>query len=89
MPGLPNYRLDTLLAHFAIPMPANRHRAGVDVTAQVFTRLIDDATGSFALGDLASQVKVAGRTAKYNVPVQSGLFDPEHTPHDHPPTDPS
>ncbi|MGV9269434.1 3'-5' exonuclease [Kitasatospora sp. NPDC003701] len=77
VPGLVNYKLDTLLAHFAIPQPADRHRAfaDVDVTAQLFQRLIALAHESGDLNDLAALVKTAGRTAKCNLPVQSGLFD--------------
>jgi DNA polymerase III subunit epsilon len=77
VPGLPNYKLDTLLAHFSIPQPADRHRAAadVDVTAQVFTRLVKAADETAQLSDLAALVKIAGRTAKCNIPVQSGLFD--------------
>lgn len=77
VPGLANYRLDTLLAHFAIPSPPDRHRApaDVDVTARVFLRLIALAHGSGQVESLAALVKIAGRTAKYNTPVQDGLFE--------------
>ncbi|WP_327587147.1 3'-5' exonuclease [Nonomuraea sp. NBC_00507] len=74
-PGLPNHKLDTLLAHFAIKLPADRHRAyaDVDVTAQVFVRLVSAADDQ--LSDLAALVKIAGRTAKCNMPAQEELFD--------------
>lgn len=77
VPGLPNHKLDTLLAHFAIKQPADRHRAyaDVDVTAQVFFRLISAADENDQLCDLAALVKIAGRTAKCNMPAQGGLFD--------------
>lgn len=77
VPGLENYKLDTLLAHFSIPHPADRHRAyaDVDVTAQVFVRLIDAADRAGDPHDLAALVKVAGRTAKANLPTQEHLFD--------------
>lgn len=77
IPGLDNYKLDTLLAHFAIPHPADRHRAAADVavTARVFTHLIDAADRDGALGELAGLIKTAGRTAKANRPVQQDLFD--------------
>lgn len=77
IPNLPNYKLDTLLAHFGIPQPPDRHRAfaDVEVTAKVFLRLISAADEDPRLGGLAALVKVAGRTAKHNLPVQSGLFD--------------
>ncbi len=79
IPGLPNYRLDTLLAHFHIKQPPDRHRApaDVDVTAQVFFRLVSAADEDPQLSDLAALVKLAGRTAKCNKPVQGGLFDIE------------
>ncbi|NKY96690.1 3'-5' exonuclease [Nocardiopsis alborubida] len=77
VPNLDNYRLDTLLTHFAIPRPADRHRAyaDVDATALVFMRLIDAADREGTIGDLAGLVKIAGRTAKANRPVQQDLFD--------------
>ncbi|WP_327591372.1 3'-5' exonuclease (plasmid) [Nonomuraea sp. NBC_00507] len=77
VPGLHNYQLDTLLAHFSIKQPADRHRAyaDVEVTAQVFIRLVSAADGNPELSDLAALVKIAGRTAKWNLPVQGGLFD--------------
>lgn len=82
VPSLPNYKLDTLLAHFSIKQPADRHRAyaDVDITAQVFFRLINAAADQ--LSDLAALVKFAGRTAKCNMtvaksnmPAQGELFD--------------
>ncbi|KQC37884.1 PolC-type DNA polymerase III [Frankia sp. ACN1ag] len=79
IPGLPNYRLDTLLAYFHIKQPPNRHRApaDVDVTAQMFFRLVSAADEDPQLSDLTALVKLAGRTAKGNRPVQGGLFDIE------------
>lgn len=77
VPGLPNYKLDTLLTHFSIQHPTDRHRAyaDVDVTAQVFFRLVSAAEQSSQLSDLAALMKIAGRTAKCNTPVQGELFD--------------
>ncbi|WP_189959090.1 3'-5' exonuclease [Streptomyces alanosinicus] len=77
IPNLPNYKLDTLLAHFGIPQPPDRHRAyaDVDVTAKVFLQLISAADNNPQFADLAALVKTAGRTAKANRPVQGGLFD--------------
>ncbi|MGW5689038.1 3'-5' exonuclease [Nonomuraea sp. NPDC003754] len=77
IPSLPSHKLDTLLAHFAIKQPADRHRAyaDVNVTAQVFFRLISAADEDPQLSDLAALVKIAGRTAKCNMPAQGGLFD--------------
>jgi DNA polymerase-3 subunit epsilon len=77
VPGLPNYKLDTLLTHFSIKHPADRHTAyaDVDVTAQVFFRLVSAADETSQLSDLAALMKIAGRTAQCNKSVQSGLFD--------------
>lgn len=76
IPGLPNYKLDTLMAHFAIPQPADRHRAGADVevTAEVFFRLIRAADEHPQFSDLAALAKIAGRLAKSNIPAQGELF---------------
>lgn len=76
IPHLPNYKLDTLLAHFGIPQPPDRHRAlaDVEVTAKVFLQLISAADEDPRLDGLAALVKAAGRTAKHNLPVQSELF---------------
>ncbi|WP_152363209.1 3'-5' exonuclease [Microlunatus speluncae] len=77
VPGLGNYKLDTLLHYFSIPQPAERHRAfaDVEVTTEVFIRLIDVADRDGTLGNLAELVKIAGRTAKANRPIQQQLFD--------------
>ncbi|WP_208636053.1 3'-5' exonuclease [Amycolatopsis thailandensis] len=77
LPGLPAYNLDTLLRHFAILYPADRHRAtaDVDVTTDVFTRLITLADESARITDLAALLKIAGRTATLNQPEHHGLFD--------------
>lgn len=76
VPDLPNHKLDMLLAHFSIKPPADRHRAyaDVEVTAQLFFRLIRDADGMPQFSSLAALMKAAGRTAKCNVPAQSHLF---------------
>ncbi|MEV4709588.1 3'-5' exonuclease [Actinoplanes sp. NPDC049316] len=77
VPGLFNYRLDTLLAHFGIAQPADRHRAPADVavTAQLFRRLIALADDNGEADSLAGLVKIAGRTAQANAPVQERLFE--------------
>lgn len=76
VPGLPSYGLDTLLAHFSIAQPADRHRAeaDVEVTALVFFHLVRAADEMPRFGSLAALVNVAGRTAKSNLPVQDQLF---------------
>lgn len=79
VPGLLNYKLDTLLAHFCIEHPPDRHRAAadVDVTAQVFIRLISAAANRAEVNNLAELMKIAGLTAKCNIPTQGELFDVE------------
>jgi DNA polymerase-3 subunit epsilon len=59
--------------------PPDRHRAPADVavTAQVFFRLVRAADDDPQFSDLAALVKLAGRTARCNKPVQGGLFDIE------------
>ena len=76
IPDLPNHKLDMLLAHFSIRHPADRHRAyaDVEVTAQLFFRLIRAADDMPQFGSLAALMKTAGRTAKCNIPTQAALF---------------
>ena len=76
VPDLPNHKLDMLLAHFSIRHPADRHRAyaDVEVTAQVFFRLISAADETAQFSSLAALMKAAGRTAKCNIPTQAALF---------------
>jgi DNA polymerase-3 subunit epsilon len=81
IPGLPNYKLDTLLSHLSIAFPPDRHRAAadVDITAEVYIRLITTADDTAQISTLAELVKIAGRTAKSNLPVQGDLFDLDPT----------
>jgi DNA polymerase III subunit alpha, Gram-positive type len=54
VPGLPNYRLDTVADHFSINI-SERHRAGSDAlaTAQIFVRLLS-VLGEHGVRDLAT-----------------------------------
>uniref|UniRef100_A0AAU2K0H6 3'-5' exonuclease n=1 Tax=Streptomyces sp. NBC_00049 TaxID=2903617 RepID=A0AAU2K0H6_9ACTN len=76
LPDLESYKLDMLLGHYEIPRPADRHRAMADVrvTADVFSRLIAQADMAGTLRSLHTLMAVAGRRAKANEPVQTGLF---------------
>jgi DNA polymerase III epsilon subunit family exonuclease len=77
VPGLSNYRLDTVASHFSIPI-YNRHRAGSDAlaTAEVFlhllTRLKDkgvvDLAGArqYQLPDLQDAAPVAATDAEHS-----------------------
>lgn len=77
LPGLANYKLDTLLAHLSIANPADRHRAtaDVEVTARMFTDLINIADRGRAIGGLTELVTIARRTARANLPTQQRLFE--------------
>ena len=76
VPGLPNYKLDTLLVHFSIRRPADRHRVGADVevTAQAFFQLVRAADEMPQFSNLAALVKAVGRTARCNIPAQGQFF---------------
>jgi len=54
VPGLANYRLDTVSEHFSIPI-VDRHRAGSDAlaTAEVFIRILE-RLGEYGVRDLAA-----------------------------------
>lgn len=89
VPDLPNCKLDTLLAHFSVKQPADRHRAGADVevTAQVFIQLICAAAGLVPGYDLESRLAdirpgIAGWPAyeKYCEDLLSFLFVPPLNP---------
>ncbi len=76
IPGLANYKLDTLAAHCGVLIPENRHRAlpDVQVTVGVFTHLV--RLGMKAdlrtIGDL---IRVAGIGPKgEKQPAQGSLF---------------
>jgi DNA polymerase-3 subunit epsilon len=76
VPGLPNYQLNTLLSNFSIKRPPDRHRAyaDVEVTAEVFFHLVRNADRMPNFKNLAALGKLAGRTARSNIPVQANLF---------------
>lgn len=76
LPRLENYRLDTLLDHYKIPRPRDRHRAMADVrvTAEVFGRLIAEADSTGTIRSLRNLKTTAGRPAKASAPVQAELF---------------
>jgi DNA polymerase-3 subunit epsilon len=68
-PGLTSYRLDTVIAYYGVPRPADRHRAlpDTEVTAAIFALLLADGAsvpGWAALTDLdAAAGRPAGRPA--------------------------
>jgi DNA polymerase-3 subunit epsilon len=65
IPHLASYRLDNVTAHYRIPPVPDRHRAMADVelTAQIFTRLLADGAQAGCWQDLPSLDRVAGRAA--------------------------
>lgn len=71
-PGLSSYSLDHLVFHLGIPRPARRHRAlpDAEVTAQLFTRLINDGCWSA----LREVTKVSGLVPRATQPHQDALF---------------
>lgn len=77
--GLPNYQLDTVAHYFALPIPANRHRAlpDVELTAKVLLRLLASRAEAHLL-TLDDLLRVAGlkrRTKLHAQMVQLGLFE--------------
>ncbi|MEO6890605.1 MAG: 3'-5' exonuclease [Ktedonobacteraceae bacterium] len=85
VPHLPNYRLDTLAAHFSLPLPVQRHRALPDValTVGVFLGLLETRTRTvLPIITIADLTRIAGlrRGAQpQKRPVQMGLFHEERS----------
>jgi DNA polymerase III subunit epsilon len=77
LPDLPGHSLDWLLSHFAIPRPANRHRAMADVrvTIEVIARLLAMVEARGDPPDLRALLSIAGHPAKATKPVQETIFD--------------
>lgn len=78
MPGLKNYKLDTLAESLNLPIPSDRHRALADciLTAKVFIKLLDKLKEcNRELVYLSDLLHIAEIETKYNQPVQLDLFD--------------
>ena len=75
VPGLTNYRLDTIAEHFSIPILA-RHRAGSDAlaTAEIFLHLLD-RLGEKGVKDLA-----AARSYRFVPPEPTDDSQPSFLP---------
>jgi DNA polymerase-3 subunit epsilon len=73
---LPSHGLDALMNALAIPRPADRHRAMADVqvTVQLFRRLLRDGTQQGQWTTLQQVRKKAGYDAKAAMPHQEALF---------------
>jgi DNA polymerase III epsilon subunit-like protein len=76
LPGLPSYRLDALLIHLDVPMPAGRHRALPDVaaTAVVLRRLLAEGAGRRRWSTLAQLQTLAGVPPVQYPTGQEALF---------------
>lgn len=85
-PGLTSYRLDSVLAYYGVPRPADRHRAlpDTEVTAVIFARLLADGAsvpGWAALTDLDAAAGRPPASPRAVPPVQETLFlAPEGSP---------
>jgi DNA polymerase III subunit epsilon len=80
IPGLSSYRLDELLRYYGIGRPAGRHRAmpDVEVTAEVFRRLLADGAEFGAWGTITDLDAIAGFQPRISSPgpdiAQDRLF---------------
>lgn len=75
-PQLPSHRLDVLINHLGIPRPPDRHRAmpDVEITAEVFRRIVADAASSGRWHTLRQLRTHGGYPAKGGKPEQQALF---------------
>ena len=75
-PGLASYSLDSLLAHLQISTRPGRHRAmpDVELTADLFARLIDEGTTSGKWSTIQQLRSCAIRRARATTPQQASLF---------------
>jgi len=78
VPGLRDYKLDTLARHFSLPIPANRHRAlpDVELTALIFLQLLRLRLERFPRTTVPDLLRVAGlkRQAVQDAPAQMQLW---------------
>lgn len=71
VPSLDNYKLDTLAQHFGLPIPAQRHRAlpDVELTVQIFLRLLHQHLERLPQMTVTNLLQIAGITWKgYRMP---------------------
>lgn len=75
-PDLPSHRLDVLIHHLGIAWPADRHRAmpDVEVTAEVFRRVLEHGAASGRWRTLRQLRSDGGYPAKGGKPEQEALF---------------
>ncbi|MEU1666256.1 3'-5' exonuclease [Streptomyces sparsogenes] len=83
--SLSSYGLDELLRYYGIPKPVQRHRAmpDVEVTAEVFRRLLEEGAAAGHWSTLLELDAAAGLQPRprphvpADVPVQDALFRPD------------
>jgi DNA polymerase-3 subunit epsilon len=77
VPNLYSYRLDALAQYYSLPIPHNRHRALPDVqlTIQIFLRLISLYLEKKPAATVADLRHLAGITRKKQPVAQLSLFD--------------
>ena len=77
LPGLFNYKLDTLAHELKIPIPKDRHRALPDcvLTAKVFLRLLEIENKRGKIKKIDELHKIAEIQTSYNRPKQLTFFD--------------
>lgn len=77
IPNLRSYRLDALAQYFSLPIPSNRHRALPDVqlTIQIFLRLIHVYQEKEPVATVADLRHLAGIARKEQPAAQMSLFD--------------
>ena len=75
LPRLGSYTLDSVLTHYQIRIPRDRHRAGPDVavTAQAFLRLLEDGEQAGRWHDLPSLERAAGRAPQQHPEFVPGV----------------
>lgn len=78
VPGLPNYKLNTLANHFSVTIPKHRHRAlpDVEMTAQIFLRLLKIGRTTKTITNIIDLKRVAGIKTRYTgESTQTSLFE--------------
>ncbi|OGO86098.1 MAG: hypothetical protein A2Y24_04470 [Clostridiales bacterium GWE2_32_10] len=77
IPGLPNYKLDTIADILSIKIPKDRHRALPDciLTAQIFIEMLELCKGKENVKYLNDLMKIAEIKTKYNQSKQISFFD--------------
>jgi DNA polymerase III subunit epsilon len=78
VPGLPDYKLNTLANHFSVPIPLQRHRAlpDVEMTVHIFLRLLEIGWITYKIRHVIDLKTIAGiKTQVTKKSTQQSLFD--------------